>query len=62
LPLRFDKEQNPLHHPQGLLLWLPLSQLWLSLPLSLWQRSHRLKGLLPFLLNLCLGHQIEWTQ
>jgi hypothetical protein len=27
LLLRFGKELNPLHHPQGLLLWLMLSQL-----------------------------------
>jgi hypothetical protein len=32
LRLRFDKELNPPRHPQGLLLWLPLSQLWQSLP------------------------------
>jgi hypothetical protein len=62
LQLRFDKAQNPPRHPPNWLLWLPLSQLWQSLPLSLWQRSHRLKGLLPFLLILCLGHQTEWTQ
>jgi hypothetical protein len=49
LRLRFDKELNPLHHPPNWLLWLPLSQLWQLLPLSLWQHFHRLKGLL-----LCL--------
>jgi hypothetical protein len=51
-----------LHHPQGLLLWLRLSQSLQLLPLSLWQRSHQLKGLLPFLLNPFQHRQTEQTQ
>jgi hypothetical protein len=62
LPLRFDKELNPLHRPQDLLLWLPLSQLLLWLPLSLWQRSHQWINRLLCLLNPFQHHQTEWTQ
>jgi len=52
----------PPHHPQGLLLWLRLSQLWQSLLLSLWQHYHQWINRLLCLLTLCLGHQTEWTQ